>query len=421
MYDCYVSYERMTAGMMERRKALSLTVVLVLLFSTLSFYAGATNLVPRLTALVSPGKAPAQQAGTASGLDYGQMELVRQEIEKSFLNPITGDKLTEGALKGMVEATGDKYSAYYTPKEYASFLDHLSSTISGIGVYVELSPKGEVMVVSPMKGSPGEKAGLRSGDVITAVDGKDLHGLELDKAVDMIRGPKNTTVKLTVRRENVDNPLEFVVTRATVEVPSTDARMLDKPNGIGYIQVIEFKENVSQRLQKDISDLKAQGMSRMILDLRQNPGGLLDEAINVCSLFVPKGTPVVYVEGREGKQTYTSKGSKDAFNLPLLVLVDNGSASAAEIVSGCLKDLHIGTLMGVKTFGKGSVQTFHNLPGGAGIKLTIAHYLTAGGISIDQKGIDPDVVKENPKNVLPGDSGDVQLQEALKYIQTMKR
>ncbi|HEY3368902.1 MAG TPA: S41 family peptidase [Symbiobacteriaceae bacterium] len=407
--------------MIDRRKALTVTVVLVLLCSTLSFYAGATNLVPRLTATIS-GKVPVQQVGSAQGLDYKRIEQVRKEIDQNFLTPPATDKLTEGALKGMVEATGDRYSAYFTPKEYAQFLDQLKSTMSGIGVYVELSAKtGLVTVVSPMKGTPGEQAGLRAGDAIIAVDGKDVHGLTLEDAVDMIRGPKGTQVKLKVMREGTDNPLEFLVTRATIELPSVEAKMVDPAHGVGYIQILQFKENVSQRVSKSMSDLKAQGMTRLILDLRQDPGGLLEEAINVSSIFVPKGTPVVFVDGREGKQTYNSKGATDAFDMPLLVLVDNGSASASEIVAGALKDLKIGTLMGVKTFGKGSVQTFHTLPDGSGIKLTTAHYLTAGGISIHEKGIDPDIVKENPKKVVPGDPGDVQLQEAIKYIQTMKR
>lgn len=413
--------ERMTPAMMERRKAITLTVVLVFLCSSLSFFAGAANLVPRLNQLVT-STAPQAENGTtaAKGIDYKQLDLVQQKILSEFVNPIGTDKLTEGALKGMVEATGDKYSYYMNPKEFKSFREHLESTFSGIGVNVELSPKsGLVTVVRPIPGSPGEKAGLHAGDSIVAVDGKDIKGMTLDEAVQLIRGPKGSKVKLGVQREGTKDALEFTITRDTIESPSTISKMLEP--GIGYIQLTEFRENVTQQVSKALSDLRSQGATRIVFDLRQDPGGLLEEAIGVSSLFLPPKVPVVHIVSKDGeKETHVSR-SKAPFDLPVVVLVDGMSASASEIVSGAIKDNKAGVLMGVKTFGKGSVQTFFTLPDGSGLKLTTAKYLTAGGISIHEKGIEPDVVVENPKGILPGDKGDVQLQEAIKYIKTMKR
>ncbi|HLN65177.1 MAG TPA: S41 family peptidase [Symbiobacteriaceae bacterium] len=411
--------------MMERRKALALMVVLVVLSSSLSFYAGAADLVPRLSRYISYGggevaprsSSPAEQ----NGVDQVQIQRIQQYIQDKFLFPVSAEKLTEGALKGMVAATEDKYSAYYNPKEFEEFKNHFKGTFSGIGVHVEQSPKtGLVTVVRPIKGSPGEKAGMQAGDAIVEVDGKDIRGYKLEDAVQLIKGPEGTKVKLTVMREGVADPLSFEITRATIEYEYTSHRMIDSE--VGYLQLTEFTEDVNVRVGSAIADMKAQGMTRLILDLRQNPGGLLDEAVAVSSYFVPTKTPIVFVESKGApRETHVSRNMKDKWTGPLVVLVDENSASASEITAGAIKDLKVGVLVGTKTFGKGIVQTFYNLPGGAGIKLTTARYLTAGGNSIHEKGIEPDVKVENPNKVLPGDPGDVQLEQAVQYIKGMKR
>ena len=406
--------------MIERSKALTIAVVLVFVSSALSFYAGAAGVVPRLTQLISLTAPPGGQTEPASGIDQKQLRLIKEYIQSKSLYPVSDADLTEGALKGMVAATQDKYSAFYDPKEFDTFVRHFEPSFSGIGVHVELSPKtGLVTVVSPIKGSPGDKAGIRAGDAIVEVDGKDLRGMTLDEAVTYIRGPKGTKVKLKVAREGETEALSFEITRATIEIASTEHKLLE--DGVGYLQVKEFNEQVSERVKKALAEMKAQGMTRLVLDLRQNPGGLLDEAINVSSQFAAAKEPVVHVEARgEKRETYPSLG-KERFPLPLVVLVDGNSASASEIVAGAIKDLKIGTIMGVKTFGKGTVQTFFRLEDGSGIKLTTARYLTAGGNSIHEKGIEPDVVVENPAAVRLGEPGDVQLQKAIEYVKTLKR
>lgn len=406
--------------MMERSKALTLTVVMVFLSSCLSFYAGSANLLPRLSQLVALQQAPRGQATTPGGVDQAKVELIEQYINEKFLWPVDADKLTEGALKGMVAATEDKYSTYFTPTEFKAFQEHLQPSFSGIGVHVELSKTtGLVTVVRPIKGSPGDQAGIKSGDAIVEVDGKDIRGLTLDEAVALIKGPKGTQVNIKIQREGINEPISYVITRATIELETTEHKMLD--GGIGYVRILEFNQDVNKRVSKALSDLKAQGMNRLILDLRMNPGGYLDEAVNVSSLFLPAKQPVAFIEPKGSpKETLVSKGT-ERFPLPLLVLVDENSASAAEIVAGALKDTKTGILMGVKTFGKGIVQTFYTLPDGAGIKLTTAHYLTAGGNAIHEKGIEPDVEVKQADKVLPGDPGDIQLQKAIEYIKTLKR
>lgn len=406
--------------MMERRKALTLLVVAVFLSSALSFYAGSANLLPRLSQLVASQEAPRNQVLSQSGVDQKKVQLIQQYIKEKFLWPVDNDKLTDGALKGMVAATEDKYSAYFNPKEYQAFQDHFKSSFSGIGVHVELSNKtGLVTVVRPIKGSPGEKAGVMAGDSVIEVDGRDIRGLSLDEAVTLIRGPQGSQVKIKVQREGVKEPISFVITRATIEVETTEHKMAAP--GVGYIIIHEFNEEVSKRVAKALSDLTAQGMNRLILDVRQNPGGLLDEAVDVSSLFLPAKQPVVYIESKSSdKETLVSTG-KERFSMPLVVLVDENSASASEIVAGAMKDTKVGVLMGVKTFGKGIVQTYYTLPDKSGIKLTTARYLTAGGNAIHEKGIEPDIEVKQEKKVLPGDPEDLQLKKAIEYIQTLKR
>jgi carboxyl-terminal processing protease len=410
----------MTAGMMDRRRALTLMVVLVFVSSALGFYVGTAGLAPRLSALITTkSTAENQVASTPGGVDFKKIQLIQQYINDKFFFPTSGDKLTEGALKGMVQATNDKYSEYFNPKEYQDFQDQFKPTFGGIGVHVELSTKTNlVTVVAPIKGSPGEKAGILAGDSIVAVDDKDVRGMKLDAAVSLIRGPKGTTVKLSVQREGVDEPLTFTITRADIENETTESKMAAP--GIGYIHILQFNEDVSKRVASDMATLKSQGMNRLILDLRMNPGGLLDEAVNVSSLFLPAKQPVVFIESKgQPKETLLSKG-KEKFAMPLVVLVDENSASASEIVAGALKDTKTGVLMGKKTFGKGIVQTFYTLADGSGIKLTTARYLTAGGNAIHEVGIQPDVEVEQPQKVYPGDPNDVQLQKAIDYIKTMK-
>lgn len=425
MVTDYVKMERMSPDMIERRKALTLTVVLVFVSSAISFFAGASGWLPHLAYRLIPGQTGTQQpvpGGTAAS-NYQLLDQVQSFILQNAYEPPTQDKLMEGALQGMVAATGDKYSTYFNAENFKAYREHfIQGSFSGIGVTVEVSQTtGLVTVLAPIKGSPGEKAGLRQGDAITHVDDKDIRGYVLEEAVKLIRGPLGSKVKLTVQREGVKEPMQFVITRDTIQIAPIEARMVDAPAGVGYVLIREFNEGTTERLTAAIKDLQGQGMKRMILDLRQNPGGLLDEAIGVSSLFVPAKQPVVHVVSRSGgKETYESRG-KEHFTFPLVVLVDGGSASASEIVSGAVKDTKVGALLGTKTFGKGSVQTFFPLPDGSGLKLTTANYLTAGENAIHGKGIVPDVVVENPKDVVPGEAGDVQLTEAIKYVKTLSR
>lgn len=404
----------------DYRRSFVATLAVVFASSVFSFYAGAVGLFPRINeGLLGLAPGPAAPVQPLSPAELAQLREVQQFVKKHFVDQVTDEELLAGALKGMVQATNDKYSNYMTATEYSRFVEHLRESFSGIGVRVELSAKTNlVTVVAPLRGTPGERAGLRTGDAIVEVDGKDITRATLDEAVQLIRGPKGTKVKVMVKREGVEQPLEFTIERATIQIANLESRMIDGEQGIGYIQLLEFNTNIGKRLSAAISDLRQQGMNRgLILDLRQNPGGLLHEAVDVTAAFVKNGDPVVHIVSKGGDKDTLKAQGKGPLELNLVVLVDKGSASASEIVAGAIKDLKYGILVGEKTFGKGSVQSFFDLDGGGGLRLTTAKYLTAGGHAIHGTGIDPDVVVEmaDPK-VMPGDPGDNQLSKAIELV-----
>lgn len=400
--------------MVERGKALTLTVVCVFLSSLISYCAGAMGLLPGFQRVL--------RADEIEIVDMARLQEVKRYIDQKFVEDVDPAKLqagaTEGALRGMVQATGDRYSVYFDPEQYEAFLAKFEATFTGIGVQVELRPDtGLVTVVAPFKNSPSERAGLRPGDTILAVDGKDVRGLTLEEVVSMIKGPEGTQVTLTIGREDLPQPLEITITREVIEFPTVESKMVD--DGVGYVRLTEFSKEVTNQISRAIEELRRQGATRLIFDLRMNGGGLLNEAIGVTSLFVPPDQPVVHIVYRDRPTEIFKSRSKKAFDMPLVVLVDENSASASEIVAGAIKDLKAGVLIGTRTFGKGSVQTFYRLSDGSGIKITTAKYLTAGGNSIQDVGVEPDVVVENPTRVLPGEPGDVQLERAIAYIKTM--
>lgn len=392
--------------MIDRKQAIAGALLVALVAGLAGFVVGHRGLLP-----VPGGRA-------APPAEWQQLELVRSYIKSHFVEPVPDARLIEGALRGLVESTGDAYSVYLNRNRYTQFLESLNDSFSGIGVQVEYRDNF-VTVVSPLKDTPGARAGLRRGDRVVAVDGRNVTHLHLDEVVSLIRGPAGTQVRLTIEREQ--RKFDVNLTRAHIPLPQIDWRMLETQPKIGYVQLYQFNTGLGERLQEAIAALRSQGMQGLILDLRGNPGGLLSEAVNVASVFLPPG-PVVHVVDRKGvRQTYNSQGT--GFDLPLVVLVDGDSASAAEIVAGALKDREQAILVGTRTFGKASVQNMFELPDGSGLKLTIARYLTADGQSIHETGIAPDVVVEvDPELALPlNDLRHPQLKQAVEIIRQRLR
>lgn len=329
------------------------------------------------------------------------------KIRSSYVGEYTDKKLFEGAMHGLVESLDDPYSEYLDEKGFSHLNEMTDGTFGGIGVVLGQRNK-EFVVVSPMEGSPGAKAGIEAGDKILKVNDVDTKGRTLEDVVSTIRGKKGTSVKLLLEHKNGQQFTADIV-RDDIKVQSVAGRMLPDSK-IGYIRIAMFNENTGEEFKKAYEKLEQEGMQATLLDLRHNPGGLLTECVKVSNYIVPKG-PVVSITDKKGNtKVYESKLEKVKY--PLAVLIDHGSASASEIVSAAVQDTKAGKLFGVKTYGKGCVQSVFHITTKTGLKLTTAMYYTPSGRSIHKVGVTPDVEIELPEKA----TVDVQLNKAEEYL-----
>ena len=329
------------------------------------------------------------------------------KIRSSYVGEYTDKKLFEGAMHGLVEGLDDPYSEYLDETGFSRLNEMTDGTFGGIGVVLGQRNK-EFVVVSPMEGSPGAKAGIEAGDKILKVNDVDTKGRTLEDVVSTIRGKKGTSVKLLLEHKNGQQFTADIV-RDDIKVKSVAGRMLPDSK-IGYIRIAMFNENTGEEFKKAYEKLEQEGMQATLLDLRHNPGGLLTECVKVSNYIVPKG-PVVSITDKKGDtKVYESKLEKVKY--PLAVLIDHGSASASEIVSAAVQDTKAGKLFGVKTYGKGCVQSVFHITTKTGLKLTTAMYYTPSGRSIHKVGVTPDVEIELPEKA----TVDVQLNKAEEYL-----
>jgi len=354
-------------------------------------------------------------------MHLGRLLKVVSYIETQSINPVPIAELVDGAMKGMVESLEDPYSVYMKPKAYEELTAHIKGTYGGVGLLITIKEE-QLMVLSPFKGTPAHKAGIAAGDIIIKIDGKDTKGMDLEEAATLMKGEPGTEVVLTVSRQDVPDK-DYSIIREDINIPTVTGEVLDLDGSkdIGYINITMFSDTTGHDLEKVIADLKDKDIKSVVLDLRNNPGGALTAAVHVSDLLIPEG-PIVHIKGRDGTETYTA--DKEYLGLPMVVLVNKGSASASEIVSGAIKDTQSGTILGETTFGKGLVQTVFSLGRGAAVKLTTAKYLTPDENDINEKGIVPDVVvKMDPetehKAVLtaPNMEIDKQLQKAVEILE----
>jgi carboxyl-terminal processing protease len=327
------------------------------------------------------------QKNLPSNLNYADVERVYDELRASYDGDLDINKLMDGLKQGLVSASGDPYSEYLSPEKATEFSGQLNGTFEGIGAYLGKNDQGNVIVISPVDGFPAKKAGLQPRDVIVEINGEDATAYSVDQAVEKIRGPKGTNVKLRVIR-NEKEDLSFDIKREEINIPSVETKVID--NKIGYIKITRFGDDTAELTRQAAEKFKADGVNKVILDLRGNPGGYLDAAVDVSSLWLKNN--VVLTERRDGVtiKTYKSRGSAPLLGIPTVVLIDEGSASASEIVAGALKDNNAASLVGVKSFGKGSVQQPQTLENGGILKVTVARWYTPGGKNIDKQGIQPD-------------------------------
>ncbi|WP_339200160.1 S41 family peptidase [Peribacillus sp. FSL P2-0133] len=310
-------------------------------------------------------------------------------IKDNYYEEVDEEKLVDGAINGMIKSLDDPYSAYMDKKEASSFRESISSSFEGIGAEIQ-EQDGKIMVVSPIKGSPAEKSGVKPNDIILSVDGKSVEGLSSSEAVLKIRGEKGTKVDLSISRAGESEPIELTIKRDTIPIETVYAEMLD--DGVAKIQVTSFSEHTVQELKTALEEMSKKDMKGLVLDLRGNPGGLLDQAIEMASLFIPNGKVVLQVEDRSGKKEVYKSENDGELKIPVVVLIDDGSASASEIVAAAVSESADIPLIGVKSFGKGTVQTATKpFKDGSNFKYTAAKWLTPEGNWIHKKGIKPDI------------------------------
>jgi carboxyl-terminal processing protease len=341
-------------------------------------------------------------------------DLVNQEFYgKKTLDP---KLLVQGAIKGMVDSLGDPHTYFLTAQNAKIAEEDLQGSFEGIGATIE-KRDNKLLIVAPIEGSPAEKAGLRAGDQIAAVDGKSTTPMTTIDAVAVIRGPAGTVVRLVIVRNGTPDPINVSITRAKIDL--TTVRTKELPGGIAYVRISSFSEPTSQELNAALRKVMATKPKGLVLDLRNNPGGYLTTSVEVASQFLKDG-PVVYEENADGRrQTFNVRLSGLATDIPLVVLVNVGSASASEIVAGAIQDAGRGRLVGEKTFGKGSVQTTHTLTDGSSVHITIAHWFTPKGRQIHEVGLLPDITVAITEDDIKNNK-DPQLDRAVEYLTTGK-
>lgn len=355
--------------------------------------------------------------GKPEFIDFGLFWEALSELENKFVDAdkIDYQELLYGAISGMTNALGDDYTVFMKPEKTDSFLESVSGNESFEGVGMEIAIKGKILtVVAPLEGTPAFEAGIRAGDKILKINDTITDGLLVEEAVSLIRGERGTRVVLTINRNEFDRPQEISIIRDIIHVPI--ARWEIKENNIAYIKIYHFTSNLPSKFEDMVSEILTSDANKIILDLRNNPGGFLEVSVDIASWLVPKGEIVVREEFRDGKShEYKSEGYKHIQKFPVVVLVNGGSASASEIIAGALHDIRDIKLIGEKTFGKGSVQQLKNFKDGSSIKITVAKWLTPSGISIADEGLTPDIEVELTQEDYDADK-DPQLDKAIELL-----
>ncbi len=400
--------------MIKKRTAIISGIVLVLVTSLLT--AVFSNLVAiELDERVIIRKSDYEHF-TSLQNDFNKMLQLKEFINKNYYKPVDNENFEDGVIKGLFESLEDPYSVYMTKSEFDSFKTHTEGTYGGIGVIVTPGDDGYITVVSPIEDTPGERSGIISGDKIIKVDDKEVTAEKLDEAVALMKGKPGTEVNLTLIRPKKNEPITVTIKREEIRLKTVKSRIIE--NDIGYIRLSMFDEHTAEDFKTHLSDLLSQDIKGLVIDLRNNPGGSLSVCVEIADEILGKQT-IVYTQDREGNKRYEESDSKK-LDIPYTVLVNEGSASASEILTGAIKDTESGVIIGTTTFGKGLVQMVKPLNDGTGFKLTISQYFTPSGEYIHGKGIEPNIVVELPDELKEKleltDEEDIQLQKALELL-----
>ncbi len=375
------------------------------------------------------------QAPTTSArenVDFSEFWQAWQLVEQKYvdIDKVKRQDMVYGAISGLLKSLGDPYSVFFPPKANEEFQSQIKGAFEGVGMEIGIR-KGILTVVAPLKNTPAEKAGIKSGDQILKIDDKDATDLSVEEAVQMIRGPKGSTVKLTIARNGDATPRIIEVTRDVINIPVLDtatnqnaeSKNITKtkiPDNVFVIRLYNFSENSAESFRNALREMYSEGKNKLILDLRNNPGGYLESSVDIASWFLPQGNVVVTEDfGKGSQRQHRSKGYNVFKNLPMVILINQGSASASEILAGAMQDYGVAKLIGEKSFGKGSVQELVPLDSNTSLKVTIAKWLTPKGHSISGNGLTPDIeVKITPQDEVAGH--DPVMDKAVEVLQNWK-
>ena len=414
-YQSYEEYKRNTPKKKSSVGSLLLGILLGIIISVTLVVAGLTGLVGSgffhisTDGIYVTGTSSNDSDGIGSKVEAKLNVLNSVLSDKFYFDNVDDETAANNIYKAYLSSYGDKYTVYYTPEEYKSLMESTSGTFYGIGAVCQKSDEGGIVIVEPYSNAPAYKAGVRKGDRVIKVDGKDIMDMDLSAAVALIKGDKGTQVKLTVVRDG--QTMDFSITRNAVNIKTVDYEM--REDSIGYIIISQFDDVTTEQFKDALNDLQNQGMKGLVIDVRSNPGGVLSVVVDIVDQIVPNGL-IVYTEDVDGNRKEYNGKSNNELSIPIAVLVDGNSASASEIFAGALQDYGKAKIIGTQTFGKGIVQTIQPLTDGSAIKYTIAKYYTPKGQDIHGHGVTPDIVVEYDSNA----DGDNQYDAAMDYVKS---
>lgn len=401
---------------MEKRNSQQVYKTIMLIIITVLITALVTTIVI-YNFVIKSGKIAikSEDNSSLSGLE-ATLASFRSVLEEKYMGEIDDEALIEGAIKGYVSALGDPYTTYYTKEEMDELMEETTGNYVGIGIYMTLDLENNaIYVVKPMEGSPAEEAGIQAGDLITKVDGKEYSGEELDQASNAIKGEEGTTVKLEILRDGETQELE--VERRKIVVSHIVEKKFDN---VGYLLIEDFDGGCAKEFEEKYKELESQGIDRLIIDLRNNGGGVVDEAVSIADMLLDKDDTILITKDKKGNEEITKSEHNPTITMPVVVLINGYSASASEILVGALQDNERATVVGTKTYGKGVIQELARLNDGSGLKITIEEYCTPNRNKINEIGIEPDIEVNLPEDLInsadiPEDE-DTQLQKAIEVI-----
>ena len=398
---------------MEETRGQRIYKVVMLIIITALLSSLITTIVIRNKIESSSSISSIVQNGGTTGIESA-LASIRTMLEDEYIGELDDEQMLEMAIKGYVEGVGDEYTEYYTPEEMTEQYDTAMGNYVGIGIYMVVNyEEGTITVLEPMEESPAKAAGLKEGDIITKVDGTEVTKDNVSDMSNAIKGEEGTKVKLEIKRE--DDTLEVEVERKRIEISHINSRMLE--NDIAYIQILDFDGGAATEFKENYENLKSQGAKSLIIDIRNNGGGVVDEAIDILEMICDKDSTLLIEKDKEGNEEVTKSEENPIIDVPIVVLTNGYSASASEILAGALKDNNKATIIGEKTYGKGVIQTLYRLTDDSGLKITTAEYCTPNRTAINKIGIKPDIEVKLPDDIKElTDQNDTQLKRAIQEL-----